>query len=77
MFAYMVQMEKNSQSRFLNKNISNIQEESICVSKLPIIKWLAEKISWLKMRYGDRKIHENGLEKVFSCRSVCIVITSL
>ena len=41
MFAYMVQMEKNSQSRFLNKNISNIQEESICVSKLPIIKWLA------------------------------------
>ena len=40
-------------------------------------EWLASRISWLEMRYGDQKIHENGLEKVFSCRSVCIVITSL
>lgn len=40
-------------------------------------EWLAERISWLEMRYGDREIHENGLEKVFLCRSVCIVISSL
>ena len=40
-------------------------------------EWLAERISWLGMRYGDRKIHKNGLEKVFLCRSVCIVISSL
>ena len=40
-------------------------------------EWLAERISWLGMRYGDQEIHENELEKVFSCRSVCIVISSL
>lgn len=40
-------------------------------------EWLGEKNSWLEMRYGDRKTHENGLEKVFLCRSVWIVITSL
>ena len=40
-------------------------------------KWLAERISWLGERYSDREIHKNGLEKKFSCRSVCIVITSL
>lgn len=40
-------------------------------------KWLASRISWLEMEYGDREIHENGLEKVFLCRSVCIVISSL
>lgn len=40
-------------------------------------EWLASRISWLEMRYGDREIHENGLEKVFLCRSVCIVISSL
>ena len=42
-----------------------------------MIEWLAERISWLGMRYGDRKIHENGREKVFLCKSVCIVISSL
>ena len=40
-------------------------------------EWLPSRISWLKTRYGDRKIHKNGLEKMFLCRSVCIVITSL
>lgn len=40
-------------------------------------EWLTLEISWLEKRYSDRKIHENGLEKVFSCRSVCIVISSL
>lgn len=40
-------------------------------------EWLASKISWLKMGYGDQEIHENGLEKLFLCRSVCIVISSL
>lgn len=40
-------------------------------------EWLPSRISWLGKRYGDRKIHENGLEKVFSCKSVCIVISSL
>ena len=40
-------------------------------------EWLASRISWLGKRYGDRKIHENGVEKVFLCRSVCIVISSL
>lgn len=40
-------------------------------------EWLPSRISWLGMRYKDRKIHENGLAKVFLCRSVCIVITSL
>lgn len=40
-------------------------------------EWLGERISWLGKRYDDRKIHENGLEKVFLCKSVCIVITSL
>lgn len=40
-------------------------------------EWLAKKISWLEMRYSDRKIHENGLEKVLLCRSVHIVISSL
>ena len=40
-------------------------------------KWLAERISWLEMRYDDQEIHQNGLEKVFLCRRVCIVISSL
>lgn len=40
-------------------------------------EWLPSRISWLERRYGDREIHENGVEKVFLCRSVCIVITSL
>lgn len=40
-------------------------------------EWLAERISWLEMRYDDQEIHQNGLEKVFLCRSVCIVISSL
>ena len=40
-------------------------------------EWLPSRISWLRKRYEDQKIHENGLEKVFSCRSVCIVISSL
>lgn len=40
-------------------------------------EWLASRISWLGKRYEDRKSHENGLEKMFSCRSVCMVITSL
>ncbi len=40
-------------------------------------EWLPSRISWLGMRYKDREIHENGVEKVFLCRSVCIVITSL
>lgn len=40
-------------------------------------EWLPSKISWLGMRYKDRKIHENGVEKVFLCRGVCIVISSL
>ena len=42
-----------------------------------MIEWLPSRISWLEKRYGDRKIHKNELEKVFLCRSVCIVITSL
>ena len=42
-----------------------------------MIEWLAERISWLEMRYDDQEIHQNGLEKVFLCRSVCIVISSL
>ena len=40
-------------------------------------EWLPSRISWLEKRYGDRKIHKNELEKVFLCRSVCIVISSL
>ena len=40
-------------------------------------EWLASRISWLGKRYKGKKIHENELEKVFLCRSVCIVITSL
>ena len=40
-------------------------------------EWLPSRISWLKMGYEDRFLHENGLEKMFLCRSVCIVITSL
>lgn len=40
-------------------------------------EWLAERISWLGMRYKDQEIHKNELEKVFLCRSVCRVITSL
>jgi len=40
-------------------------------------KWLAERISWLEMRYDDQEIHQNGLEKVFLCRSICIVVSSL
>ena len=42
-----------------------------------MIEWLALRISWLEMRYEDWKIHKNGLEKMFLCRSVWIVITSL
>ena len=26
-------------------------------------EWLPSRISWLGMRYKDREIHENGLEK--------------
>lgn len=40
-------------------------------------EWLSSRISWVEMRYKDRKIHKNGLEKMFLCRSVCIVISSL
>lgn len=40
-------------------------------------EWLGEKISWLEKRYGDRKTHENGLEKMFLYRSVWIVISLL
>ena len=40
-------------------------------------EWLPSRISWLGKRYGDWKTHENGLKKVFLCRSVCIVISSL
>ena len=40
-------------------------------------EWLASRISWLEMRHDGRKAHEIGMEKVFSCRSVCIVISSL
>ena len=40
-------------------------------------EWLPSRISWIGTRYDDREIHENGLEKVFSCRSVCIAISSL
>ena len=49
-----------------------------CVrEEFEIGEWLALRISWLEMRYGDQEIHENELGKVFSCRSICIVITSL
>lgn len=40
-------------------------------------EWVASRISWLGMRYKDQEIHKNELEKVFLCRSVCRVITSL
>ena len=40
-------------------------------------EWLPSRISWLGMGYGDKKTHENELEKMFLCRSVCIVIPSL
>ena len=40
-------------------------------------EWLPSRISWLGMRYKDQEIHKNELEKVFLCRSVCRVITSL
>lgn len=40
-------------------------------------EWLDEIFSGLKIRYDDRKTHENGLEKMFLCRRVCIVISSL
>lgn len=40
-------------------------------------EWLPSRISWLEMEYGDHFPHENGLEKMFLCRSVCIVIPSL
>ena len=40
-------------------------------------EWLGEIFSWLGMRYKDQEIHKNELEKVFLCRSVCRVITSL
>ena len=46
-------------------------------AKVWIAEWLPSRISWLKMRYDDQEIHENGLEKMFLCRSVCIVISSL
>lgn len=42
-----------------------------------MIEWLPSRISWLGMRYKDQEIHKNELEKVFLCRSVCRVITSL
>lgn len=42
-----------------------------------MIEWLASKISLLGKGYGDRKIHKNELKKVFLCRSVCIVISSI
>ena len=42
-----------------------------------MIEWLPSRISWIGKRYSDREVHENGLAKVFLCRSVCIVITSL
>ena len=53
------------------------EKDGSVYSNRDILEWLDEKISWLEIRYGDQKIHENGLEKVFLCRSVCIVITSL
>ena len=40
-------------------------------------KWLGEIFSGLKIRYDDRKTHENRVEKMILCRSVCIVISSL
>ena len=40
-------------------------------------EWLSEIFSGLKIRYDDQKTHENGLEKMLLCRSVCIVISSL
>lgn len=40
-------------------------------------EWLVSIFSGLKIRYDDRKTHENGLEKMFLCRRVCIVISSL
>lgn len=40
-------------------------------------EWLPSRISWLGMGYEDRFSHENGLEKMFLCKSVCRVIPSL
>ena len=28
-------------------------------------EWLASRISWVGMRYGDEEIHENRLKKMF------------
>ena len=42
-----------------------------------MIEWLASRISWLGKRYDDQEIHKNRIEKVFLCRSGCIVISSL
>ena len=42
-----------------------------------MIEWLGLIFSGMKIRYDDRKTHENGLEKMILCRSVCIVISSL
>ena len=38
---------------------------------------VSSRISCLGKQYDDGKTYENELEKVFLCRSVCIVITSL
>ena len=32
-------------------------------------EWLPSRISWLGKRYGDRKIHENGLERCFRVKA--------
>ena len=40
-------------------------------------EWLGEIFSWLGKRYKDKKTHRIGLEKMFLCISVCIVISSL
>ena len=40
-------------------------------------EWLGEIFRGVGKRYDDREIHENGLEKMFLCRSICIVISSL
>lgn len=40
-------------------------------------EWLGEIFSWSGKRYEDWKIHKNGLEKMFLCRSGWIVIPSL
>ena len=42
-----------------------------------LMEWLGGIFSGLGKRYKDRKAHENGVEKIFLYRSVCIVNTSL